>query len=45
MIMITTMQEKINCRKVFVLFIVYASSDKGKDVEDEEMLKRYPILQ
>jgi len=28
-----------------VLFAVHISSDKGKDVEDAEVLSRYPILQ
>ena len=28
-----------------VLFVVHISSDKGKDVEDAEVLSRYPILQ
>lgn len=28
-----------------MLFVVHISSDKGKDVEDVEVSKRYPILQ
>jgi len=27
------------------LFVIHISSEKGKDVEDDEVLKRYPILQ
>lgn len=43
--MVTTMQAKHSCRKGCVLFLVHISSDKGKDVEDGEVLNRYPILQ
>lgn len=43
--MVTTMQEKHNSMKMCVLFAVHISSDKGKDVKDVEVLKRYPILQ
>lgn len=43
--MVTTMQEKCNCRKGYVLFAVHISSDKGREDEDDEVLKRYPILQ
>ena len=42
--MVTIMQAKCNHRKVCLLFLVHISSDEGKDVEDEEVLKRYPIL-
>ena len=43
--MVTTMQAKCSCRKGCVLFAIHISSDKGKDVEDVKVLKRYPILQ
>ena len=42
---VTTMQENHSSRKGCVLFVVYISSDKGKDVEDVEVLKRYLVLQ
>ena len=42
--MITTMQEKGNSKKACVLFSVHISSDKGKDVEDAEVFKRYLVL-
>lgn len=41
----TYMQEKCSHRKECVLFAVHISSDKGKHVDDEEVLSRYPILQ
>ena len=41
----TTMQVKRSHRKGCVLFSVHISSDKGKDVEDAKVLRRYPILQ
>ncbi len=43
--MVITMQPKCNCRKGCVLFAVHISSDKGKDVEDEESMKKYHVLQ
>ena len=43
--MVTTMQAKHSCRNGCVLFVVHISSDKGKVVEEEEVLKRYPVLQ
>ena len=43
--MVTTMQEKCNFRKGRFLFTLHISSDKGKDVDDEKGLKRYPVLQ
>jgi len=43
--MVTTMQEKGSSRKWCVLFVVHISSDKGKDVEDVEVLKGYLVLQ
>ena len=42
--MVTAMQAKHSRGKGCVLFVVHISSDKGKDVEDENLLKRYPIL-
>jgi len=42
--MVTTMQAKHSCKKGFVMFAVHISSDKGKDVEDEEIFRRYPVL-
>eukprot|EP00253_Pinus_taeda_P034736 PITA_34736 len=38
--MVTTMHAKCNCKKGCVLFVVHVSSDKGKDVENDEVLKR-----
>jgi len=43
--MVVAMQTKHNYEKGCVLFRVHISSDKGKDVEDDEVLKKYPILQ
>jgi len=43
--MVTTMQSKRSCRKECVLFAVHISSDKEKDVEDDEVFNRYHILQ
>ena len=43
--MVTVMHEKRNRRKVCMLFVVHISSDKGKDVEDAEVMKTYSILQ
>jgi len=43
--MVTNMQEKHSRRKGCALFVVHISSDKGKDVEDDEVLKRYIVLQ
>jgi len=42
---ITTMQAKHSYMKGCVLFAVHISNDKGKDVEDDEVLKRYIVLQ
>ena len=41
---VTSMQEKCSCEKGCVLFAVHISSGKGKDVEDEKVMKRYLIL-
>ena len=39
------MQSKRSRRKGCVLFFMHISSDKGKEVEDADVLRRYPILQ
>ena len=43
--MVTTMQEKRNRKKICVLFTVHISSEKGKDIEDVEVLRRYRVFQ
>ena len=43
--MVTTMQAKRSRRKGCVLFEVHISSDKGREVEDADILSRYPVLQ
>lgn len=43
--MVTTMQEKHNCKKGCVLFAIHISSDKVNDVEDAKTFKRYTTLQ
>eukprot|EP00253_Pinus_taeda_P017338 PITA_17338 len=43
--MATTMQAKPNRIKGCVLFAMHISSNKGKEVEDADVLTRYPILQ
>lgn len=43
--MVKTVQEKCSNSKGCVLFIVPICSEKGKDVEDAEVLKRYLVLQ
>ena len=43
--MVETMQEKCSHGKGCNLFAVHISSDKDKDVEDANVLRRYPILQ
>jgi len=42
--MVTTIHAKRGCRKGCVPFVVHVSNDKGKDVEDEEALKKYHVL-
>jgi len=42
--MVTTMQAKHNCRKGCKLFAVHISSDKGKEVEDVDVLTKYSFL-
>jgi len=39
------MQAKCSCKKGTVMFTIHVSSDKGKDVEDVDVLKRYLVLQ
>lgn len=36
---VTTMHHKRSCRKGYVMFAFHISSEKGKDVEDVEILK------
>ena len=43
--MVTAMQAKRSCRKGCVMFSFHISSDKSKDVEDVEILKKYLVLQ
>ena len=43
--MVTSMQTKRSCRKGCMLFVVHISSDNGKEVEDSDVLRRYPVLQ
>lgn len=43
--MVTTMPAKRNRKKGCALFEINISNDKGKDVENVEVLSRYPILQ
>eukprot|EP00253_Pinus_taeda_P034505 PITA_34505 len=43
--MVTVMQAKRSRRKGCVLFVVHISSDKGKDVDDVEVFKRYLVSQ
>jgi len=39
------MQEKHSCRKGCSLFAVHIYNDKGKEVEDADVLSEYPVLQ
>jgi len=43
--MVTIMQAKCSRKKGCKLFTIQISSDKGKEVEDADVLRRYPILQ
>jgi len=43
--MVIAMNAKCGHRKGCVFFVVHVSSDKGKDVEDAEVLNRYLFLQ
>jgi len=43
--MVTTMQAKGSHKRGCVLFIVHISSDKGKEVDDADVLSRYLVLQ
>ncbi len=42
--MVTVMQAKHSRRKGCKLFAVHIYSDKGKEVEDIDVLSRYPVL-
>jgi len=41
---VIVMQEKHSHRKGCTLFAVHIYSDKGKEVEDEDVLRRYLVL-
>ena len=43
--MVTNIQAKHSCKKRCVFFAMLVSSDKGKDVEDVEVLKGSLVLQ
>lgn len=43
--MVTSIQENHIHRKGCKLFGVHISSEKGKEVEDVDVLSRYPLLQ
>ena len=43
--MVTNMQTKHSYKKGCVMFVVHISNDRGKEVEDANVLSRYPILQ
>ena len=43
--MVTAMQATRSYKKGCVMFVVHISSDKGKEVEDADVLSRYPVLQ
>ena len=43
--MVIVVQAKRNYRKGCVMFAVHISSDKGKEVEDADVLSRYLLLQ
>lgn len=43
--MATTMQAKHSHGKGCVLFSMHISNDKGKDVEDEKVFRKYPFSQ
>ena len=42
---VTAKKAKHRYRKFCVVFTVHISSNKGKEVEDAEVLSRYPVLQ
>jgi len=42
--LVTTLQDKHSHREGCLLFAVHAFSDEMKDVQDEEVLKKYFIL-
>jgi len=41
---VIAMQAKHSRRKGCLMFALHISSDKGKDVEDEKIFKRFPVL-
>lgn len=43
--MVTTIHAKSSCRKGCVMFAMNISTNKGKEVEDTNVLRRYPVLQ
>ena len=43
--MVTSIQEKHSYRKGCVMFVVHIYIDKGNDVEDAEVSRKYPIFQ
>ena len=43
--MVTTMQAKHSCWKGCLMFVVNIYIDKGKEVEDVDVLKIYQVLQ
>ena len=43
--MVTTIQDKCSRRKGCVLFAVHISREKGKKVDDADVLNRFPVLQ
>eukprot|EP00253_Pinus_taeda_P036167 PITA_36167 len=43
--MVTSMHSKRSYKKVCVIFAIHISNEKGKEVEDADVLSRYPILQ
>lgn len=42
--MVIAMQEKCSHKKGCVLFSLHISGDKSKEVEDVDILRRYPVL-
>jgi len=42
--MVASMQAKHSCQKGCILFAMHISSDKGKDIEDDEVLNKYLVL-
>lgn len=42
--MVTTIEGKRSHRKGCILYTIYIYSDKGKEDEDDEVLRRYHVL-